>query len=64
MRSGSYNVSLYGLLSSEETISKTGETPHSLVWTNIRGNYTTGTVDSFNVRIDGKDYSYPADRCR
>ena len=63
-RNGSpYSTNVQGLAGFNETVSQNNET-HSLQWTNIRNNTTTRTVDSFNVRIDGRDYSYPADRCR
>ena len=60
---GSYNTNVEGLAGFTQTVSQNNES-HSLVWTNIQNNYTTRTVDSFNARIDGKDYSYPANRCR
>ena len=58
-----YSVNVQGLTGFNETVSQNNET-HSLQWTNIRNNNTTRTVDSFNVRIDSRDFSYPADRCR
>ncbi|HEY4612492.1 MAG TPA: hypothetical protein VII11_05880 [Bacteroidota bacterium] len=59
---GSYSTNVQGLAAFSETVSQNNET-HSLQWTNIQNNYTTYTVTSFNVKIDGKDYSYPANRC-
>lgn len=34
---------------------------HTLVFTNVV--YNSQEVTSFNVNVDGTDYSYPADRC-
>jgi hypothetical protein len=52
-----------GLISFSSTVS-TGSESHKLDWTNIKNDYITYTVTSFNVKIDGVDYSYPANKCR
>ena len=59
---GSYQTNVQGLASFNETVSQSGET-HTLVWTNIVNNYTSFVVTSFSVAIDGRSYSYPANRC-
>ena len=57
-----HHVNVQGLASFDETVSVDSET-HSLEWTDITNNYDIFAVTSFNVKIDGKDYSYPADEC-
>jgi len=52
-----------GLISFSSTVSTGGES-HKLDWTNIKNDYTAYTVTSFNVKIDGVDYSYPANKCK
>ena len=52
-----------GLISFSSTTSTNSES-HKMDWTNIKNDYTTFTVTSFNVRIDGVDYSYPANKCK
>ena len=62
-RSGAVHRSdVQGLTAFTETTSSGSET-HTLEWTNIQNNYTTFTVTSFSVRIDGRSYSYPANKC-
>ncbi|MGD0338200.1 MAG: hypothetical protein ABSB78_05375 [Bacteroidota bacterium] len=36
---------------------------HTLKWTNIKNDYGWQTVAGFDVNIDGKDYSYPKNKC-
>jgi hypothetical protein len=55
-----YNVQGVGSFNVETS---SGGESHSLHFTNIVNNYTTYTTDSFNVTIDGKAYSYPANAC-
>ena len=50
-------------LGSFDVETSSGNEHHTLHWTNIVNNYTTYTTDSFNVTIDGKAYSYPANAC-
>jgi len=56
----SYTKDLEGRISFDETTSRNNET-HTLEWTNIIGD--NNNVFSFDVTIDGKDYSYPSDKC-
>ncbi|MBN2031249.1 hypothetical protein JW824_13525 [bacterium] len=60
---GSYTVNCQGIVSFK-VVTSVGNESHTLEWTNISNNYNTFTVDSFNVKIDGKDYSYPKDKCK
>lgn len=57
-----HTVNVQGLASFDEEVSMGGET-HTLEWTNIVNDYGSGVVVSFDVKIDGNDYSYPADKC-
>ncbi len=59
---GSQTVNVRGLAAFDQTISR-GSESHTLQWTGIQNNYTTQRVDAFNVRIDGRALSYPANRC-
>jgi len=52
-----------GLTAFTSTVSTAGES-HKMEWTNIKNDYTSYTVTSFNVKIDGVDYSYPANKCK
>ena len=52
-----------GLAGFTSTITSGGES-HKMEWTNIKNDYNTNTVTSFNVKIDGVDYSYPANKCK
>ena len=52
-----------GLTSFTSTVSTNGES-HKLEWTNIKNDYSTNTVTSFNLRIDGVNYAYPANKCQ
>jgi len=52
-----------GLAGFTSTISSGGES-HKLEWTNIKNDYSANTVTSFNVKVDGVDYSYPANKCK
>ena len=52
-----------GLASFSSTTTAGGES-HKMDWTNITNDYTLYTVTSFNVKIDGVDYSYPANKCK
>ncbi|MCX6134384.1 MAG: hypothetical protein NTU47_11280 [Ignavibacteriales bacterium] len=54
---------LQGQVSFSSAVSTAGES-HNLDWTNIKNDYTIHVVTSFNVKIDGIDYSYPADKCK
>ena len=54
---------LQGQVSFSSATSAAGES-HTLDWTNIKNDYTIHVVTSFNVKIDGVDYSYPADKCK
>jgi hypothetical protein len=63
-KSGSVQTeNVQGLISFNSTVSSGGES-HKLDWTNIKNDYTIYTVTSFNVKIDGVDYSYPANKCK
>lgn len=56
----SYTKNVRGLISFNATTTRNNET-HNLIWTNIVSDYNR--VYSFNVKIDGEDYSYPRDKC-
>ncbi|MCK4427071.1 MAG: hypothetical protein KAW16_01155 [candidate division Zixibacteria bacterium] len=58
--SEAHTVNMKGFVSFNSTVSRNNET-HKLEWTNIISDYIT--VLSFDVRIDGRDYSYPKDKC-
>ena len=56
----SYTKNVGGLISFNATITENNET-HTLEWTNIISDLNS--VFSFDVIIDGEDYSYPRDKC-
>ena len=60
---GNQTENVQGLISFNSTVSSNNET-HVFQWTNIVNNYTTFTTTSFNVNVDGVNYSYPANRCQ
>lgn len=57
-----YSVNVQGRISFNREVTRNNET-HTLEWTNINNNYNINAVTSFDVKIDGRDYSYPADEC-
>ncbi len=58
--SGSQQVDLTGIAAAEVKVSRAGES-HTMVFTNVVKD--GWVIASFNAVIDGKSYSYPANRC-
>lgn len=56
----SYSDDIGGRISFDQTTSRNNEA-HTLEWTNIVSDQNRAY--SFDVKIDGEDYSYPKDRC-
>jgi len=58
--SGSQQVDLTGIAAAEIKVSREGES-HTMVFTNVVKD--GWQIQSFNVVIDGRSYSYPANQC-